>query len=239
VLLDDDPDLAGTLDPQREREARAVLLARTLTVHRGDWEEPLWPPAVTGGIGLLVLDGLLTRRVPLGNGASLELLGAGDVLRPWDAEEPDGPLRAEPCWSALTTSRLAVLDARFGRALGRFPEVTAQLAARLAGRVRALSVGLAIAHQPKADMRLQMMLWHLAQRWGRVRPGGVLLSLPLTQQVLADLVGMRRPSVTQALKALEQRGALSRTDAGLLLREPLEPLEQVAAPAAAAARESA
>lgn len=223
VVLDEDPDLTGTIEGQRAGEARRVLLARTLTVHRGAWEVPAWPSSLRGGIGLLVLDGLLSRRLPLGKGASLELLGAGDVLRPWDVEDADGPLQASSRWSALTTTRLAVLDTRFARALARFPEVTAELVGRLAGRVNALSVGLAIAHQPKADTRLQMMLWHLAQRWGRVGPDGVLLSLPLTQQLLADLVGMRRPSVTQALRTLEERGAVSRTESGWLLLEPLEP----------------
>ena len=61
---------------------------------------------------------------------------------------------------------------------------------------------MAIVHQARVDVRLHMLLWHLAARWGRVRSDGTVLRLRLTHAVLADLVAARRPTVTTALSEL-------------------------------------
>ena len=53
------------------------------------------------------------------------------------------------------------------------------------------------------------MLWHLAERWGRVHPDGVVIPLPLNHQRLADLVGAHRPSVTTAMGELNPCSARS------------------------------
>ena len=70
---------------------------------------------------------------------------------------------------------------------------------------------MAIVHQARVDVRLHMLLWHLAARWGRVRSDGTVLRLRLTHAVLADLVAARRPTVTTALSDLSRRG-LVRSD---------------------------
>jgi len=73
---------------------------------------------------------------------------------------------------------------------------------------------LAIAHHPRVDDRLLLTLWHLAERWGRVRPEGIAVRLPLTHQRLADLVGAHRPSVTIAMGDLVRAGTVSRCEDG-------------------------
>jgi CRP-like cAMP-binding protein len=70
---------------------------------------------------------------------------------------------------------------------------------------------MAIVHQARVDVRLHMLLWHLAARWGRVRSDGTVLRLRLTHALLADLVAARRPTVTTALSELSRRG-LIKTD---------------------------
>jgi CRP/FNR family cyclic AMP-dependent transcriptional regulator len=68
---------------------------------------------------------------------------------------------------------------------------------------------------------LLLLLWHLADRWGRVTPDGVRVALGVTHQTLADLVAARRPSVTTALQQLARQGLLGRDgDAWLLLGDP-------------------
>ena len=68
----------------------------------------------------------------------------------------------------------------------------------------------AIAHLTRVDDRLLALLWCLAERWGRVVPGGVLVSLRLSHRTLAGMVGARRPSVTTALGQLMARGEIER-----------------------------
>ena len=43
-----------------------------------------------------------------------------------------------------------------------------------------------------------MLLWHLAERWGRVGRDGVILSKRLTHSVLADLASRARTASVEA-----------------------------------------
>lgn len=61
------------------------------------------------------------------------------------------------------------------------------------------------------DTRLLVLLWYLADRWGRVRPDGILVPLKLTHETLGRLIGARRPSVTTALHTLTEQGRISRS----------------------------
>jgi CRP-like cAMP-binding protein len=76
---------------------------------------------------------------------------------------------------------------------------------------------MAIVHQPRTHLRLHMLLWHLAGRWGRVTTDGIVIGLRLTHTLLADLVAARRPTVTVALAELERSELVRRVDGGLLL----------------------
>jgi CRP/FNR family transcriptional regulator, cyclic AMP receptor protein len=68
--------------------------------------------------------------------------------------------------------------------------------------------------------RLHAMLWLLAERWGRVTPEGVTLPLRLTHELLGQLVGAKRPTVSLAMKELEARGAVRRRLDGAWLLDP-------------------
>jgi hypothetical protein len=72
------------------------------------------------------------------------------------------------------------------------------------------------------ELRLLMLLWHLADRWGRVRPDGVSVPLRLTHETIGRLIAARRPSVSSAMKALERRELVRRDrgDGWLLTAEP-------------------
>jgi hypothetical protein len=57
-------------------------------------------------------------------------------------------------------------------------------------------------------------MWHLAERWGRMGPSGVVVPIELTHGALGRLVGARRPTVTLALGELARDGALVRRNDG-------------------------
>jgi CRP-like cAMP-binding protein len=79
-------------------------------------------------------------------------------------------------------------------------------------RARHDVVNMAITHHPRIDRRLLLLLWHLADRWGRVTPDGIRVPMRLTHTLLADLVAARRPSVTTAFSQLQDEGHLSRQE---------------------------
>ena len=163
-----------------------------------------------GGIGLLVLSGLLIRRVGIAGGFGAELLGQGDLLRPWQGEGTESSLSRTTGWRVLEPARLAVLDRAAAARFARYPELTGRLVARTLERARNLATTTAIVHHTRVEVRLQMLFWHLADRWGRVRPDGVIVPLRLTHSMLADLVAARRPSVSTGLAELARRGLVRR-----------------------------
>ena len=214
-VLEEDPELGEALGDAERALAAQHLVAAELRLPVGDWNVEHQLGAGPGDLGFLVVDGLLSCDTCIGRHETTELLGSGDLLRPWDhAEEGDAPIAWEQRWRVLEPTRLAVLDARFGAIAGRFPTVTACLVGRAVRRTRLLALLLATSAMPRLDERLLTLLWALADRWGRVGPEGTSVPLPLTHATIARLVGAQRPSVTSALRSLEERGFVARPSAG-------------------------
>jgi CRP/FNR family transcriptional regulator, cyclic AMP receptor protein len=213
-LLDLDPDLARLLPPDRRDAARRDVHVRLVGLRRGPWRADALAGADESHVGLLVLDGLLGRELVAEDVASLELLGPGDLLRPWEESADADLLHAVVRWSALADTRLAIIDRNAARRLGRYPEVYCALLERCAARSRRLAIGQAISQLNRVDRRVLALLWHLAERWGRVTPDGVVVPLALSHRMLAQLVGARRPSVSSAVSALGRAGEMTRAADG-------------------------
>jgi CRP/FNR family transcriptional regulator, cyclic AMP receptor protein len=227
-ILIEDPDLGGDLDGSRLIAAQREIRARTTELPTGAWsplerEQELRPP-----LGLLILDGLVIRRVGVAGRFGAELLGDGDVLRPWQREDSTSTLPRTGHWRVLRPTRIAILDGEFAVRLTRYPEVISELLGRTLRRSRHAAVNMAIVHQPRIDVRLHMLLWELADRWGRMGRDGVQLPLALTHAMLAELVAARRPTVTKALGDLAERGVVtSQGDGWLLAGDPPAELDEI------------
>ncbi|MEA2180070.1 MAG: family transcriptional regulator, cyclic receptor protein [Solirubrobacteraceae bacterium] len=217
-VLDLDPDLGSNLAPDRFEQAKQALVARIEEVPRGAWEpDTANAPDNAGGIGLLILDGVVVRRLSLSHRSCAELLGPGDLLRP--SQDGFGELLApfSVAFRVVETMTLAHLDVRFVARSARFPEMTGELISRALDRSRLLARMLAVAQLPRVDTRLLIAMWHLSERWGTVRPEGRVLPSFLSHELLGWIVGARRPSVTTALGTLGQRGVVKRQEDGTWL----------------------
>lgn len=211
-----DPGLARLLRTPRGEEMRARGRVIVLRLPRGPVDFT-WLSRVRG-YGLMVLEGYFTRQVRLAERSSMELLGRGDVLRPWDEPHSSGPVPVEATWRAVTETSIAVLDTRFMVAMSPFPEVTEALTARLLMRSRWSSLLLLLSRLSWTEARILVLFWHMAERWGRALPdGGVTLPVNLTHAQIGELVSAQRPTVTMALNHLIRMGAVTRTDDGWLL----------------------
>lgn len=220
-VLGDDPDLAGPLSDDRRAQARQAAVAASLTLAQGTWDARDVADAARGGFGLLIGEGLMVRRVGREGRYGAELLTAGDLLRPWEHDGEASTVPFETTWNVLAPARLAVLDLAWARRMAPYPEIGAAIAGRALDRSRRLAVNMAIAQHPRLEVRLEVLLWHLAERLGRVRPDGVHLALPVTHETLGNLVAARRPSVSAALGALGERGVVRRDgDGWVLLGQP-------------------
>ena len=219
-VLDVDPELGETLEPARLRSASELVRAVQISVPDGAWDTLEWPASVRRGLGLLLIDGLMIRRVEISGRFAGELLGPGDLLRPWQADDAVASVSRRSGWRCLRDCTAAVLDLDFARAIVPFPEIQGQLMARTMRRSRHLAITIAILNQPNVERRLLMLLWHMADRWGVMQRGDVLLPTQLPHAVLAELLAARRPTVTTALGVLQSSGRISHTLDGWILHPP-------------------
>ena len=218
-LMEADPDLGAYLSGIRRADAERDLTVRRHDVPAGNWDVDRITGAAPDHVGLLLLDGVLSRELIVADQVSAELLGPGDVVRPWQVGNRASLLPVEAVWSVLTPLDVAVLDRRFAAELARYPEVTAVLLDRLGERSVRLATTQAISQLTRVDRRLRALFWHLAERWGRVSGQGVIVPLALTHRILGQLVGARRPTVSTALAELAEREELiRRPDGSWLLR---------------------
>jgi hypothetical protein len=208
-VLDADPGLRDVVG-ERAGHARNVSLAGVLMLRTGSWNASEHAELARGGFGLLVLDGVLLRRVGVEGRFGAELLAQGDLLRPWQHDGEGGVIPFETTWRVVVATRLAILDLRWAARMAPFPEVAAELAGRCLERSLRLATIMAIVQQPRLDQRLWLLFWELADRYGRVHRDGVHIDLPLTHEVISHLAAARRPSVSAALSRLSARGVLRR-----------------------------
>ncbi|MHB1808658.1 MAG: helix-turn-helix domain-containing protein [Solirubrobacteraceae bacterium] len=223
VLLEDSELYAALPERSRDR-AVSECHAEVIALAPGEWPSRECAPRLCeGGLGLLILDGLVLCRRGIDGRYGAELLGAGDLLRPAQEAQESCRLPLHTSRRVLAHARVAVLDSGFAKSMAPYPELSEELLARAINRSRNLAVLMAIVHQPRIDNRLESLFWHLASRWGKIRPDGVLVPLRLTHAVLADLVAARRPSVSSALAELSRRDVVRASEEGWHLRgEPSE-----------------
>jgi hypothetical protein len=224
-LLEVDPELGEGLNPQERAAAERVLAVPVRSLEVGVWDPHEEFDEIRPVLGVMIVDGMLTRDVVFAGRTTTELLGSGDLLRPWDDDLQFDALPFAAAWYVHSPARIAILDTRVAMAAGRWPAIATGLGARHIRRARVLAFQRAIGQLPRVDDRLIVLLWALAERWGRVGRDGVRLPLDLPHRTLATLVGARRPSVTTALTGLARAGLVERVRDGWLLHgDPAEVL---------------
>ena len=210
-LAREDPDLFAELPQRAWRDAHASAIVPALRLDAGRWNGTVpGTDDFTGHLGLLLVEGLLVRTVVVGRQARSEVLGPGDLFRPWERDDEDSSTPVQTRWTVAESARIAVLDPAFLNWSCQWPTIMSTLVGRLLRRSTSLALQLAITDGRRVDERLLLLLWHLADRWGRVRPDGVLVPLRVTHDTLAELAGAQRPTVTSALARLTHAGHLKR-----------------------------
>jgi CRP/FNR family transcriptional regulator, cyclic AMP receptor protein len=224
-VLDHDPDLGEDLDDEQLEVARHEVVAELVSYPAGRWAVGPDDFEQEGNFGLMLLEGLLAREVTVADYTCAELLGPGDVLQPWLRIGPDQSVATEVDWDVVQPVKAAVLNRQFATSAARWPEIPAAVSRRLMQRTHWLAFHLAICGLRRIEDRLLLTLWHFADRWGTVTRDGVRLDLRLTHDLLASVIGARRPSVSNGLRRLAEEGRvkpLPRSRWLLLGRPPSE-----------------
>lgn len=220
-LLALDPDLGQMLPEDRLEPAMRGLTVSLRRFSPADRALDGLEQTAPSHLGLLVVEGVLARDVTVAGSVATELVGAGDIIRPWTLEEPVGILESEVRWSALSEVTVALLDRRAAHELCGYPEVYAAIVDRLSQRAARLATAQAIAQMTRVDRRLLALFRHLGERWGRMSGEGVQVPLRLSHRQLGQLVGARRPTISVALAELARSGeVVRRADSTWLVRAP-------------------
>ena len=221
-LLEAEPDIGRFLTPTERTAVAEAVSVPVATVLRGEFT--LFGEGES--FAALVLEGMLFQRLRVADQVALRLLGPGDILA------VGGPLRSPllrqaECRAAAPT-QLALLGDEVLSAARRWPRLMAGLHARIGEQSERLAIQLVICQIPRVEERLLALLWLLAESWGRVTPVGTAVPVSLTHEALGELIGARRSTVTLALKALTERGAIRRQHGSwLLVESPPEPIGEM------------
>jgi hypothetical protein len=191
------------------------LVARVAQLPPGAFDPQRLADDPDGWLGLLVVDGLALVQVAAGRAPIGWLVGSDDLVRPWEMTEVS--LLTTASWQALSPLRVALLDADFARRVAGLGSVADALTARAVQTSHWLFAKSLVTGTSVIEERLLLLFALLGERWGKATSAGVLVAMPLTHQVLATLVGARRPSVSTALRGLSAAGLLQRTTEGWLL----------------------
>jgi CRP/FNR family transcriptional regulator, cyclic AMP receptor protein len=210
-IFEKDPDLLVGVGPVQADTLRQTVVVSGERLDRGPWEPSRRADDGSPHLGLLIVDGSLTRWVNAGARPCAELLGAGDVVKPW-LEDGACTFPCDVTWVAEEETTLAELGLDFIEQVRSAPQVLAGLIDRATARVQRIAATEAIATRPGIEERVMLVLWQLANRWGRVAPAGVIVPLPITHRLMAALVGASRPTVSTAVAALMRAGVLARRE---------------------------
>lgn len=221
-ILEADPDLGAGLSAEDLAAATRALVAPVLEINTSRWSPPHYDPLTT--FGLLVIEGLVGRRLHVGRAVATELLSCGDIVRPWEEEPLWGMTEPALEWRVLQPARIAVLGQDVTTLMGRRPQLVVNFSSRLLRRVRSAAYLMAVSHQTRVEDRLLETLWYLATTWGRVTPHGTRIPFRITHEVLSEILGAQRPSVTTAFRSLTEQGFVAReADGTFLMCDPPGP----------------
>jgi CRP-like cAMP-binding protein len=190
----------------------------TVRLGAGAWRPETLTPEMRRAFGLVVYEGLIVRELDLAGTLTADLLGPGDIVAVGSAGEP--LLATGEHWHVSARATIAILDDRVIPALHAWPVLSSRLIARAARQAARAAEQRAISQLPRVELRIRALLWHLAERWGRMTSSGVIVPLELTHGALGHLVGARRPTVTLALSELAREGAVVRREDGAWLLSP-------------------
>lgn len=226
-LVDYLPDLTADIEGEEADAARRALRLPAIALSSGRCDMRMCEadPRVAGTpFGLVVIDGVLMRKVVLAGRTSTSLYGPVEVLDP--RPDPGSSLMMAGSVSCPDEAIVAVLDDRVLASARRWPHIIPRLFAQTMHQLERSDLRSAVGKLERVEDRLLAFFWLLAERFGRRGPDGVTIDRPLTHEAIGQLIGARRSTVSLGLRALYEEGILTRLEDGSWLLTP-ESLQRI------------
>jgi CRP-like cAMP-binding protein len=157
----------------------------------------------------------------------LEIISPGEPFGGTVIFLPAHPATARAMTAAQTVSLSAET---YRRLLMIQPVVAHKLIRLLAGRLQSL-MSLSILTGERVERRLAHILVKLADRVGRPDQDGILITIPLSRQDLADMAGTTLETTIRTVSRFREQGLLKTRRGGYLVIADLAELQAHAAPA--------
>jgi CRP/FNR family cyclic AMP-dependent transcriptional regulator len=151
---------------------------------------------------------------PSGRRATMAVLGRGGVVGEHgmilNLVHGRDPISLPEARALIATVACSIPFPALRTAMAADPRVARWVAIAVGRRASQVQRTLARTLAMKVPLRLLGVLEDLAAAHGRAGPSGVGIGLPLTQDLLASMVGATRESVNRAVADLEARGLVRR-----------------------------
>jgi CRP/FNR family transcriptional regulator/CRP/FNR family cyclic AMP-dependent transcriptional regulator len=155
---------------------------------------------------------------PDGGERILHVFGPGDCLG--ELSLVDGAPRSATAVALDEVRALMLYRDELLSLLQRHPAVAVALLSRLAAAVRRTTAQVLDLTTLDVPGRIARKLLELAERHGQSTPDGLRITLPLTQQELAEMIGATRVAVNEALSGFRSRKILSTGRDGITIHQP-------------------
>jgi CRP-like cAMP-binding protein len=189
---------------------RRTFARREVIVHEGDPADSLH----------LVRSGRLAVQVstPGGQVAMLRLITPGEYFGEVALLERQESRRSATIIALEPAETWSISSATFHSLRAQHPDIQQVVMTALAERVEDLSRRLLEAMYDGLDRRVFRQLVYLSDVYAQGTGGGPV-TVPLTQETLAEFVGGTRPSVNSVLQRLQERGLIELTRGRIVVRD--------------------
>ena len=165
----------------------------------------------------VVLSGLVTlsHLAEVGQESILRVFGPGDVFGELLLTIPARPFLAK----ALTACVVTVIPAKtFLHLLSAIPRIGFNFTCVLSKHLAEMALDRGLSGHKWSSQRLALTLLKLGAAHGVEERAGTAITLPLTHQILADMIGTSRETVTRHLRRLRRQGVVSQRGRTLVIK---------------------
>jgi CRP/FNR family transcriptional regulator, cyclic AMP receptor protein len=169
--------------------------------------EEIFSPGLGDGYVYIVRTGCVRLYKPLPDGRSINLgiLGPNTIFT--QEEEINGVASGAVAEAMVDTTVSIVAVDDLGSAIEKSPELAGSIVTGMSRRLTELQTLVEHLLIRDTSVRLSVTLMNLATRFGRPAAGGMTaITLPLTHQNLANMIGSNRVTVTRKLFELQELG---------------------------------